>query len=170
MPAGFCRLPQELDYSPDSTDSSSAECAKAARIAWGGGRYKLARSAIREQGRSKTGVASLIHVKLSPMSAPGPTGERQEHLDAVVSFAGAGQRRRLFRGLDILTIKWAIGDLLECCFLLNTQLMFVKNDKDRLRSSSTMTSAEAHEATTDILEDSVTYDQRDVDPQESSAC
>ena len=59
-----------------------AEYAEAARIAWGGGRYKLARSAMREQGRSKTGIASLPHVKLSPMSAPGPTGERQEHLDA----------------------------------------------------------------------------------------
>ena len=40
------------------------------------------------------------------MSAPGPTGERQEHLDAIVSFAGADQRGRLFRELDILTIKW----------------------------------------------------------------
>ena len=50
-----------------------------ARTAWGGGRYKLARSAMREQSRSKTGVASLPHVKLSLMSAPGPTGERQEH-------------------------------------------------------------------------------------------
>ena len=37
---------------------------------------------MREQGRSKTGIASLPHVKLSPMSAPGPTGDRQEHLDA----------------------------------------------------------------------------------------
>ena len=56
------------------------ECAEAARIAWSGGRYKLARSA------------------MSSVSAPGPIGERQEHLDAVVSFAGAGQRIRLCRG------------------------------------------------------------------------
>ena len=62
----------------------------------GGGRYKMARSAMREQGRTRTGIASLQHVKLSPMSAPGPTGERQEHLDAIVCFAGAGQRRRCF--------------------------------------------------------------------------
>ena len=54
-----------------------------------------------------------------------------EHLDAVVSFAGAGQRRRQFRGLGILTIKWATGDLQEeCRFLLNTQLMFLKKEKD----------------------------------------
>ena len=39
------------------------------------------------------------------MSAPGPTGECQEHLDAIVSFAGVWQRRGLFRGLDILTKK-----------------------------------------------------------------
>ena len=61
------------------------------------------------------------------MSAPGPTGERQEHLDAVISFAGAGQRRRLLRRLDTLIIKWAIRDLPEeCRFLLNTQLMLLK--------------------------------------------
>ena len=79
------------------TRPTSVKCADSARIAWGGGRYKLTRIAVREQGRSKTGIASLLHVRLSLMSAPGPTtAERQEHLDAVVSFAG--QRRRLFRG------------------------------------------------------------------------
>ena len=104
------------------TQPTSVECAEAARIAWSGGRYKLARSAMREQGRSKSGIASPLHVKLSPMSAPGPTGERREHLDAIVSFTGAGQKRRLFQGLDILTVKWVTGDLPgECRFLLNTQ-------------------------------------------------
>ena len=86
---------------------------------------------MREQGRSKTGIASDPHVKLALTSAPGPTGERQEHLDAIISFAGAGQRKRLFRGLDILTIEWAIGDLPEDCrFLLNRELMFLKKEKD----------------------------------------
>ena len=87
---------------------------------------------MREQGRSKTGIASLPRVKLPPMSAPGPVGERQAHLDAIVSFAAAGQRRRLFRGLDILTIKWTTGDLPgECRFLLNTRLMFLKKKTRR---------------------------------------
>ena len=110
---GFSRMPEELDTgliprsSGQGTYSSGAEGAQAARAAWGGGGYKAARGAVREQGRSKTGTASLPHVKLAPMRAPGATGERQEHLDAVIPFAGAGQRRRLFRGLDILTIKWA---------------------------------------------------------------
>ena len=79
---------------------------------------------MREQRRS-SGIASLPHVKLARMSAPGPTGERQEHVDAIVSFAGAGHRRRLFRELDIFTTKWATGDLPEeRRFLLNAQLMF----------------------------------------------
>ena len=36
--------------------------------------------------------------------APGPSRKRQEHLDAIIAFAGAGQRGRLFRILDILTV------------------------------------------------------------------
>ena len=109
---------------------------------------------MREQGRSK-----LSHVKSSPMSAPGPTGERQEHLDAIVSFAGAGQTRRLFRGLDILTIKWATGDLLEeCRFLLNTQLISLKKEKDPTTKQFDddewiRSLTEAQEATTDKPED-----------------
>ena len=56
--------------------------------------------------------------------------KRQEHRDAIISCAGVGQRRRLFRGLDMLTINWAIGDLpKECRFLFNTQLMFLKKKK-----------------------------------------
>ena len=115
--------------------------------------------------------ASLLHVKLSPMSAPGPTGERQEHLDAVVAFAGAAQRRRLFPGLDILTIKWATGDLPEeCRFQLNAQLMFLKKEKDPTSKQFDddewiRSLTEAQEVTTDVPEDSVTYDQQEVDPK-----
>ena len=122
---------------------------------------------MREQGRSKKGIASLP----APMS--GPTGERQEHLDAIASFAGAEQRRRLFRGLDVLTIKRTIGDLPEECRLfLNTQLMFMKKEKDPttklfdddkwIRSLT-----EAQKITADVPEDSVTYDQQAVDPKRS---
>ena len=126
---------------------------------------------MREQGRNKTGIASLPHVKLSPMSAPGPSGERQQHLDATVSFAGAGQRRRLFQGLDILMVKWATGDLPEeCRFLLNTQLMFPKKEKDPTTKQFDddewiRSLTEAQEATTDVPEDSIMCDQRDVDPK-----
>ena len=51
----------------------STECAEAARIAWGGGRYKAARGAMREQGRS-TGIASLPHVKIVACGCPGANG------------------------------------------------------------------------------------------------
>ena len=127
----------------------------------------------REQGRRKTGIASLPHVKLAPTSAPGPTGERQEHLDAIVAFAGAGQRRRLFRGRDILTIKWAIGDLpKQCRFFFNTQLMFLKKEKDPTTKlfdddDWIRSLAEAQETTADISEDRVTPDQEGVDPQKT---
>ena len=50
---------------------------------------------------------------------------RSKEGDAIVSFAGPAQRRRLFLGLDLLTVKWATGR-----FLLNTQLMFLKKEKD----------------------------------------
>ena len=138
------------------THPTSVECAEAARIAWGGGRYKPARSAMRERGRSKTGIASLPHFKLAPISAPGPTGERQEQLDAIVSFAGAGHRRRLFRGIDILTIKWATSDLPEeRRFLLNTQVTFLKKEKDPTSKQCDddewiRSLTEAQEVTTDV--------------------
>ena len=77
----------------------------------------------------------------------------------------------MFRELDILTIKWAMGDLLEeCRLLLNTQLVFLKKEKDPtpkqfdddewIRSLT-----EAQEATTDVPEESVVYDQQDFDPK-----
>ena len=79
--------------------------------------------------------------------------------------------RRLFRGLDILTIMWAIGDLPEeCRFLLNTQLMFLKKEKDPTTKildddelSRSLT--EAQEISADIPGEDVTYDQQAVDPK-----
>ena len=67
----------------------------------------------------------------------------------------------MFRGLDILTTKWATGDLLEKCrSLLNTQLMFLKKEKDPTSTQFDddewiRSVAEAQEATTDVPEDSV---------------
>ena len=117
---------------------------------------------MREQGRSRTGTASLPHVNLAPMSVPGPIGERQEHLDAIVSLVGAGQRRRLFRGLDILTITWATGDLSEeCRFLLNMQKMFLKKEKDP--TSKQFDDDEWIRSLTEAQEITVIYDQQEVD-------
>ena len=122
------RLPKTLDHSFDSKGVPASALIPVLNVPR---RYRAVRGAMREQGRSRPGVASLPHVKLEPMNAPGSTGERQEHFDVVISFAGAGRRRRLFRGLDILTMKWTIGDLPEeCRFLFNTQLMFLEKEKD----------------------------------------
>ena len=95
---------------------------------------KAAQSAMREQGRNmnRTGIASLPHVKLAPMSAPGPTGERQEHLHAIVSFAEPARGGACFGDSTFSTIKWATGDLLEECRIrFNTQLVFLKKKKDK---------------------------------------
>ena len=34
---------------------------------------------------SQTGIASLLHVTVVLLNAPGPTGERQERLDAIIA-------------------------------------------------------------------------------------
>ena len=100
------------------THPTSADCAEAARTAWSGGHYKLARSAMREQGRSRTGIASLPHVNLSLMSAPGPTGELQEHLDTIVStsmrqigFGTPGGAQTLASFHPLLFDEWMTGSL-----------------------------------------------------------
>ena len=147
------------------THLTSARCVEAARVAW---RWRAIQTGAERDEGART-QQNRCPVKLSPTSALGPTGERKGHLDAFVSFAGAGQRRRLFWGLDVLTIKWAIGDLLEeCRFLLNTQLRFLKKEKDPTSKQfdddeSIRSLTEAQEVTADVPEDSVTYDQQDVD-------
>ena len=96
-----------------------------------------------------------------------------EHLVAIIAFAGAGQRRRLFRILDILTVKRATGDILEQCrFLINTQFMFPKKEKDSttkifdddgwIRSLT-----EARAVTAEILEERITNGQSEVDPKKN---
>ena len=77
----------------------------------------------------------------------------------------------MFRGLDIHTIKWATGGLLEeCRFLLNTQLVYLKKEKDPTSKQFDddewiRSLTEAQEVTIDIPEDRVTYEQQEVDPQ-----
>ena len=137
------------------------------------GRWKVQSSAERNEGaRPQQNRCRFAAARQTVANeCPGATRERQEHLDAIVSFAGGGQRRRLFRGIDILTIKWATGDLPEeCRFLLNTQLMFLKKEKyptsKQFDDGQWIRSlAEAQEITTDVPEDSVVYDQQEVDPK-----
>ena len=79
------------------THSTGAKCAEAARAAWGGGRYKAARSV----RRAKTPQVSVknIWTQSSPSQVPGRGGA-------------------CFGGPDIITFKWATGDLPEECRFL----------------------------------------------------
>ena len=63
------------------------------------------------------------------MSAPGPTGDRQEQLDDILRSCGPAVTRRLVRALDELTVRQAAGTLAEARrWLLNTQLLFLRKD------------------------------------------
>ena len=66
------------------------------------GRHTEAGKAMKEVGRRRTGLASLPHVKIAPRSAPSPTRERQEHLDASTAFAEPAQRPHLFQEIAFL--------------------------------------------------------------------
>ena len=107
------------------------------------------------------------------MSAPVPTGERR-------AAGTSGCHRLLHRswpeevsvpGSRHYPNEWATRDLPEeCRFLLNTQLMFLKKEKDptskQFDDDEWLRSLTAgQEATTDIPQDSVSYDQQDVDPE-----
>ena len=90
--------------------------------------------------------------------------------NAIIAFPGAGQRRRLFRNLDMLTVKWVTGDIPEeCRFQLGTQLVFLKKEKDSTTKKfddnewiRSVTEAQAVAA--DISEEGITHNQSEVDP------
>ena len=84
---------------------SNAERAQATEAAWSGGRYKAARSAAREQGRSKTGIASLPHDKLAPMRAPGHTGDKTIWMPSLPS--QVQDREEDFSEFSTSSLKWA---------------------------------------------------------------
>ena len=87
---------------------------------------------MREVDRLKTGHTSLPYVKMASLRAPRPSGDQQGDLDAVVEFAGAGQRRRrISRALAKLAVLWAVGVLPNSCrWPLNMQLLFLRKDRE----------------------------------------
>ena len=121
---GFVDCRRELDYSSHPTELGHWNASLQCGVRRGGAncleRWKVEHGTKLDEGAGPN-QNRYCFAAARPMSAPGPTGERQEHLDAIVFFAGAGQRIFLFRDLDILTIKWATGDF--------TQLMFLKKEK-----------------------------------------
>jgi hypothetical protein len=111
--------------------SADDERREASAVAWGKGDFRAAKAAMRDAAKQMNGFAAMPQVKVAPLSAAGPSGDRQEHLDAILSFAGGGQRRRLMRAIDSLTVRWAIGDLpAGCRWLLNTLVIFLRKEKD----------------------------------------
>ena len=77
---------------PRSSDAARAqigphETSAAMAHAWGGGDPDAARSALRQAGKRPGGPPKLPWAHLSPLTAPGPSGERQEHLDDVLDAA-----------------------------------------------------------------------------------
>ena len=122
---------EPLDHSPDSpklrpmhtpqtwSEPSSARSLVCRQI-------KEARNARENKDAARQG-SHCSAMSLAPMSAAGPSGERQEHLDAIITFAGTGRHRRFFRILDIMKVKWATGYIPEeCRFLLKKKTQHQK--------------------------------------------
>jgi len=116
---------------PNSPCTSEAEATFAKECAWGRGDVAEARQAMKDAGRQGGGPPGIPWVRLAPLSAPGPSGERQEHLDDIMGSAGFRHKRRLRRVLDELTVLLAVGQLPPTCrWILNTQLLFLSKAKD----------------------------------------
>ena len=76
----------------------------------------------------------MPRVRLAALSAPGPSADKQEHLDDIMHGAGPAQKRRLVKAMDELTFRWATNTLPEACrWLLNTQILFLRKDREPTR-------------------------------------
>lgn len=100
-------------------------------FAWGRAVFTEALKEMRQAGRRPGSHDGIPWARLAPWRAPGPSGDRQEHLDDMLQHAGASVRRRLVRVLDELTVRWAINTLPSSCrWLLNTQVLFLTKAKE----------------------------------------
>lgn len=111
--------------------TTAIEKSQAGEHAWGEGDTLQARGDMREAGRVAGGPPRMPWVRLPPLSAPGPCGERPEHLGEIISFCTHIAKRRLARALDALTLGWATNTLpASCWWLLKTQvLVFTKRSR-----------------------------------------
>ena len=111
--------------------TSADEARDARECSWGGGDVRRAKAEMRQAGKTPGGLPGIPWVHMAPLSAPGPSGDRQEHLDDILGGAGASQRRRLTRALDELTVRWATNQLPPACrWMLNTQVLFLKKERE----------------------------------------
>ena len=90
------------------------------------------REAAKQSGRN----GQLPWPTLSALTSPRPSGERQEHLTAILDEGRPHTRRRMRRVLADLGFRWAVGALpRECRWLLDTQAMFLKKQRFRERAT-----------------------------------
>eukprot|EP00973_Karenia_brevis_P044557 6172903-Karenia_brevis.AAC.1 len=73
--------------------TSPQDKASAYECAWGGGDVATARRDMREAEKRHNEMPGIPWTRLAPLSAAGPSGDRQEHLDDVLSHAGASKKR-----------------------------------------------------------------------------
>ena len=110
--------------------ATPAEHEAARACAWGGGDFAQARKEMQTAGRRPDSPPGIPWAKLAPWSAAGPTGDRQEHLEAMQRASSPAQRRRLNRVLDELAVRWATNLLpASCRWLLNTLAVFLRKSR-----------------------------------------
>ena len=69
--------------------------------------------------------------RFAVLSAPGPTGERPEHLADVMELKHVSLKRRLCRALDTLSVQWIIGNLSKhMAWILDTNLTLITKMKE----------------------------------------
>ena len=118
-----------------TTHPTQPEEVDAAACSWGAGDIAQAKQemleSVADSARANGKAPVLPWVRLAPMTAAGPSGERQEHMDAILHHAGASHRRRLKRALNDLTMKWATGTAGSAHrWLLNTLVIFLHKQKE----------------------------------------
>ena len=124
-------IPRSGHSAPGGPFTTPDEAEAARRPAWGAGDVAAARAEMREAGRKPGSLPGIPWTHLAPLSAPGPSGDRQEHLDDCLAGAGVSHRRRLVRCLDDLTVAWATNTLPPVCrWMLNTQALFLVKEKE----------------------------------------
>ena len=100
-----------------------------ANLVFGASDAEAYRFLAREQDDRRVPLIPLP--RFAALSAPGPSGERPEHLAECLDTRHVGIRRRLHKALDVLTVRAARGVLPgSASWMLNTQLAFLKKARD----------------------------------------
>ena len=115
---------------PDAPHPNRQELHIAQLQGWGRGQFQAAKTAMLESSDCLEGhKPTLPRVSLPNLTAPGPSGERPEHLSDCLSANCAGPKRRLRRALDAFTVQWATGTVCnDARWLLNTSMFWLKKD------------------------------------------